>query len=118
MSLFVYDYDYNAPTVEHLEKTHEKMFKAIREKNPLLPVIMMSRPKHFLEEEEKIRRSIIEKTYRNAVLNGDKNVYFIDGEALTVLCRDSGTVDNCHPTDFGFASMANALTEVIVKNNL
>lgn len=118
MSIFVYDYDHNAPSVEHLEKTHEKMFKAIREKNPLLPVIMMSRPKHFLTDGEKIRRNIIETTYRNAVLSGDKNVYFIDGEALTELCKDSGTVDNCHPTDFGFASMAKALTEVIIHHNL
>ena len=118
MSIFVYDYDHNAPSVEHLEKTHEKMFKAIREKNPLLPVIMLSRPKHFLTDGEKIRRNIIETTYRNAVLSGDKNVYFIDGEALTELCKDSGTVDNCHPTDFGFASMAKALTEVIVRYNL
>ena len=113
MSIFVYDYDHNAPSVEHLEKTHEKMFKAIREKNPLLPVIMMSRPKHFLTEEEKIRLKIIETTYANAVSAGDKNVYFIDSEALTELCKDSGTVDNCHPTDFGFASMAKALTDVI-----
>ena len=118
MSIFVYDYDHNAPTVEHLAKTHEKMFKAIREKNPLMPVIIMSRPKHFLTEEEKTRRSIIETTYLNAVAAGDKNVYFIDGEALTDLCKDSGTVDNCHPTDFGFASMAKALTEVIVRHNL
>ncbi len=118
MSIFVYDYDHNAPTVEHLAKTHEKMFKAIREKNPLLPVIIMSRPKHFLTEEEKTRRSIIETTYLNAVAAGDKNVYFIDGEALTDLCKDSGTVDNCHPTDFGFASMAKALTEVIIRYNL
>ncbi|MBQ9940058.1 MAG: hypothetical protein IJO74_00755 [Clostridia bacterium] len=118
MSVFVYDYDHNAPGVEHLEKTHEKMFKAIREKNPLLPVIMMPRPKYFLNEEEKTRRKIVEKTYLNAVSAGDKNVYFIDGQALTKLCKDSGTVDNCHPTDFGFASMAQALTEVIIRYNL
>ena len=115
MSLFVYDYDYNAPSVEHLRNTHEKMFKAIREKHPLLPVIMMSRPKHFLTEEEKIRRCIIETTYNNALSAGDKNVYFIDGAALTELCKDSGTVDNCHPTDFGFASMAKALSKVLVN---
>lgn len=118
MSIFVYDYDHNAPSVEHLEKTHEKMFKAIREEKPLLPIIMMSRPKHFLTEEEKTRRSIIETTYLNAVSAGDKNVYFIDGEAMTELCKDSGTVDNTHPTDFGFASMAKALTEVIARCNL
>lgn len=115
MSVFVYDYDHNAPSVEYLAKTHEKMFKAIREKNPLLPVIIMSRPKHFLTEEEKLRRRIIETTYLNAVSIGDKNVYFIDGVALTELCQDSGTVDNCHPTDFGFASMAKALIKVVVR---
>lgn len=116
MSLFVYDYDHNAPSVEHLKNTHEKMFKEIRKANENLPVIMMCRPKHFLTAEEKIRRSIIETTYRNAVSAGDKNVYFIDGSALTLLCKDSGTVDNCHPTDFGFASMAKALEDVIKTN--
>ncbi len=118
MSVFVYDYDHNAPTTEHLERTHEKMFKLIREKHPFLPVIMMSRPKLFLTDEEKVRRSIIEATYHNALSAGDKNVYFLDGEALTELCKDSGTVDNCHPTDFGFASMAKALSEVLVKINI
>ncbi|MBQ6893934.1 MAG: hypothetical protein IJN40_00390 [Clostridia bacterium] len=118
MSVFVYDYDHNAPNIEHLKNTHEKMFKAIREKQPLIPIIIMSRPKHFLTEEEKIRRSIIETTYLNAVSFGDKNVYFIDGEALTSMCKDSGTVDNCHPTDFGFASMAAALTDVMRRNNI
>ncbi len=118
MSIFVYDYDHNAPTVEHLERTHEKMFKAIRAKHPFLPVIMMSRPKYFLTDEEKIRRSIIETTYRNAISSGDKNVYFVDGLALTELCKELGTVDNCHPTDFGFVSMAKALTEVFARYNL
>ena len=85
----------------------------MREKNPDLPVIIMSRPKHFLSDDEKERRSIIETTYLNAVSAGDKNVYFIDGAALTELCKDNGTVDNCHPTDFGFASIAKALSEVL-----
>ena len=118
MSLFVYDYDYNAPSAEHLKNTHEKMFKAIREANPELPVIMMSRPKLYLSEEEKERRNIIETTYRNAVSAGDKNVYFIDGKALCELCGNDGTVDGCHPTDYGFASMARAVGDVIEKYGL
>lgn len=118
MSVFVYDYDHNAPSVEHLQNTHEKMFKAIREKHPLIPIIMMSRPKYYLNEQEVIRRGIVETTYNNAVSSGDKNVYFIDGKALTELCKDSGTVDGVHPTDFGFASMAKALIKVIEENNI
>ena len=37
MSVFVYDYDHNAPDTEHLKNTHEKMFKTVREANPTLP---------------------------------------------------------------------------------
>jgi len=113
MSLFVYDYDHNAPTVEHLENTHEKMFKSIRKENPKLPIIMMSRPKFFLSEEEEKRVKIIEKTYNNAKSEGDDNVYFIRGSELTEFCREEGTVDNCHPTDFGFASIAKVLGDKI-----
>ena len=118
MSLFVYDYDHNAPDTEHLQRTHEKMFKAIREEHKDIPIIMMSRPKNILDKSEIVRREIIEKTYNNALSTGDKNVYFIDGKKLTELCGNEGTVDNCHPTDFGFASMAKALGDVIEKNKL
>lgn len=118
MSIFVYDYDYNAPTVEHLRNTHEKMFKHIRKAHPVLPIIMMSRPKLFLTEEEKERMKVVETTYQNAILAGDKNVYFIDGPTLMELCKDEGTVDGVHPTDFGFASMAKAVGDVIEKINI
>lgn len=118
MSLFVLDYDHNAPSKEHLLKTHEKMFKAVREKHPLIPIIIMSRPKHFLTDDEKQRCDIIEATYKNAVLAGDKNVYFIDGPKLTELCKDEGLVDGVHPTDFGFASMANAIEKLMLENDI
>jgi len=115
MSVFVLDYDHNASTTEHLKNTHEKMFKAIREKQPNLPVIMMPRPTFYLTDEEKVRLNVIKNTYNNAVTSGDKNVYFIDNIALTKLCGNEGTVDGCHPTDFGFASMAEAVC-VVLKN--
>ena len=41
MSIFVYDYDYNAPSIEHLKDTHKRMFQAIRTTNPNIPIIMM-----------------------------------------------------------------------------
>ena len=67
MSIFVYDYDHNAPTTEHLAETHEPMFKAIREANPDLPIIIMPRPKYYLGNDEKKRGEIIKRTYENAV---------------------------------------------------
>lgn len=118
MSIFVYDYDWNAPNVEHLRNTHEKMFKAIREAQPDLPIIMMSSPTWNPSETLKERRNVIEQTYKNALAAGDKNVYFIDGKALMSLCENNGTVDNVHPTDLGFYSMARVLAFMIEKNGL
>ena len=115
MSIFVYDYDHNAPSVEHLKNTHEKMFKAIREAHPDIPIILMSAPIWNPSGDWKERRDIVEQTYRNALAAGDKNVYFADGKALMSLCENNGTVDNCHPTDLGFYSMARVLAFVIEK---
>ena len=113
MSVFVYDYDYNAPTPEHLAQTHEQMFRIIRQKNPQLPVVILSRPKFQPTAEEEIRRSIIRETFIRAQAAGDRNVYFVDGRALMALAENDGTVDGAHPNDFGFASMARSLEPVL-----
>ncbi len=115
MSVFVYDYDHNAPTSEHLMATHEKMFKAIRSTHPELPIIIMSRPKYSLDENEKKRLEIIKSTYNNAIALGDKGVYLLDGRALMKIARNDGTVDNCHPNDLGFYSMSRALLPIIKR---
>ncbi len=117
MSMFVYDYDHNAPSLEHLMNTHQRMFEIIREKNPDLPILLLSRPKYILTQEEQKRFEIIKQTYDNAVSDGDHNVYLIEGAELMKMAKWEGTVDNCHPTDFGFASMATVLIPII-KNIL
>ncbi|MBQ7638381.1 MAG: hypothetical protein IJS90_05750 [Clostridia bacterium] len=115
MSVLVMDYDHNAPDVEHLERTHEKMFLNIRAKRPKLPVIMMSRPVFTLTPDEVRRREVVRRTCENAVSAGDKNVAFIDGPALMADAGNDGTVDNCHPNDLGFFSMANAVCPVLKR---
>lgn len=109
MSVFVYDYDYNAPSAEHLKNTHQRMFMKIRQKIPELPIVILSRPKFSLTKEEEERLEIITKTYADAVSSGDKNVYLIDGVTLMKYAKNDGTVDGCHPNDLGFYSMAKAL---------
>lgn len=113
MSVFVYDYDHNAPTLQHLEATHQRMFSIIRQGNPQLPIVILSRPKYRLNPEEQKRLAIIRKTYTDAVAAGDKNTYFIDGPALMKYAKNDGTVDNCHPNDLGFHSMAKALIPLL-----
>ncbi|MBQ7384686.1 MAG: SGNH/GDSL hydrolase family protein [Clostridia bacterium] len=111
MLVFVSDYDHNARSVEYLADTHCRMYKMIREKHPDIPYIMLSRPDFQKEREQSIlRRNVIIDTYRYALSQGDKNVYYIDGESLfRGPDEDSCTVDGTHPTDLGFAKMAEAI---------
>lgn len=113
MSVFIYDYDNNAPSVEHLEKTHERMFREIRGNHPDLPIILMSMPNRYYEQWQYDRMAVIEKTYNNAIAAADKNVYFIPGYDLVKYVGNNGTVDNCHPNDLGFYSMARVLGDLI-----
>lgn len=116
MSAFVYDYDHNAPTVEYLDKTHERMFKRIREAHPTLPILMLSRPQPSRLNPDDVRRhAIVQRTYENAVAAGDRNVYFIPGYTLLEGVENEGLVDGCHPNDAGFVSMARAMLSVLEK---
>jgi len=112
-SAFVLDYDHNAPSVERLKNTHEKMFLALREKHPETPVLMLSRPKFRLTKDETERLETVRRTYENALERGDKNVRFIGGPELMKTAGNDGTVDNCHPNDLGFFSMAEAVFPVL-----
>ncbi len=114
MSAFVYDYDYNAPNIEHLADTHEKMFKTIRKAQPTLPIIMLSRPKAHLTPLEKQRMEVIRKTYENAKAAGDQNVYFIAGpDLLSEDTWETALVDSAHPNDSGFLSMAKTVGSLL-----
>ena len=114
MSAFVYDYDHNAPTAEHLQNTHERMFRILREKQPELPILMATRPDWTPTEDNIRRREIVLETYRRAKARGDGNVYFIDGATIfDLLDRNLCTADGCHPTTLGFYCMAMAFRPVL-----
>ena len=114
MGLFVYDYDHNAPTVEHLANTHKPFFDRIREAHPDIPILMMTRPAEFYNDEMKARRDVVKATYDAAVAAGDKNVYFIDGETFYGETeRNLCSADDCHPNDLGFYRMACVIRPVL-----
>ena len=113
MSAFVYDYDFNAATVDELRKTHENMFRIIRESHPELPIVILPRPRFSPSAEDKERLAVIRQTYENAKANGDEHVYFLDGTALMAYAENDGTVDGTHPNDWGFASMARTLGDML-----
>ena len=108
MSAFVYDYDHNSPNAEHLQNTHERGYRIIREAHPDLPIVMMSCP-NFDDPHRaaKPRRDVIAATYEKALAEGDKHVAFIDGERVfATFVADGCTVDGSHPNDLGFDRMA------------
>lgn len=115
MSVFVMDYDYNdlfAP--DELRCRHYAFYRTVREQNPDLPVIMMTAPyaERFRSDMEK-SHAIVRESYERAKANGD-NVYFIDG--MTVFgeaYKGCATVDGCHPNDFGFVKMAEAVLDTL-----
>ena len=115
MSVFVCDYDHNAPTVEHLAATHENLYQAVRKNHPEVPVIFMARPLFAPDQDAKERLAVIRATYENAQKAGDGNVYLLDGPTLMAMAGDDGLVDYAHPNDLGFASMAKAVGDILEK---
>ncbi|MBO5909185.1 MAG: hypothetical protein J6Q67_05325 [Clostridia bacterium] len=120
MSLLVYDYDHNAPTSAFLEATHERFFREFRAYQPHTPVLMISVADGGFGEEEIIkRREIIRRTYENARADGDKNVYFLDGQRFyEEIGLRNATVDTCHPNDLGFYAFYKNISEFMKENNL
>lgn len=117
MSVFVYDgLNTKKKGIEFLKSIHERGFKIVREKNPELPIIILSWPRSECFDTEKHlkflneRRVVEMQTFINAVNSGDENVYFIDGtQYFNVPDGDICTTDGSHPTDYGFLRMADII---------
>lgn len=114
-SVLVMDYDHNAPDVAYLERTHEPFFRILRDAKPELPIVLMSMPKYRLKPGECRRREVILRTYHNAMAEGDRNVYFLDGSALMEGCGTDWSVDLNHPNDLGFFYMARGLGDLLER---
>ena len=113
-SIFVCDYDHNAHSPEELQSTHYPLYETYRKANPKTPILFITRPDYRdpIVDEKYIK--IVKATYEKAKAQGDDNVYFILGKTFFEggqVC--DYTVDNCHPTDRGFAAMADKIYPVI-----
>ena len=117
MSMFVCDYDHNAPDAKHLEETHYLFYEIIRRAHPDIPYIMISRPDNTpLPKADDARKRAIINSYEKALAAGDKNVYFIDGSTLLEgEFAESCTSDGSHPNDLGFLRMADKIGAVIAR---
>ena len=111
-SLFVCDYDYNAPNPEYLRNTHYNLYQVFRKAQPNTPILFVSKPDYDYDATSEERIQIILETVKKAKENGDNNVYFLSGKDLygdkdRIQCA----VDSCHPTDLGFYRIAEKIYE-------
>ena len=113
-SVYLLDYDYNAPTAEYLAQTHYPLYEEIRKKNPKTPIVFASKPDFEYDPSSAQRRAIIYETYCKAKAQGDEFVWFIDGEGMFgSFERNACMVDTCHPTNLGFYRMARTIAPVL-----
>lgn len=117
MSVFVYDYDHNSSNAEDLRQTHYRGYRIIRDKNPKLPVLLITRPNastNPVNAEE--RKAVILETFRRAHSEGDTHIYYIDGKTFfTGKNEYDCTSDRVHPTDLGYSLMADGIEPVLLR---
>ncbi|MBE7084280.1 MAG: hypothetical protein E7373_06755 [Clostridiales bacterium] len=117
VSAYVFDYDHNAPTIEHLQATYPYLYNTIRKMHPKTPILMLSQPNFDSNPATaKNRRDYIRSIYINAKKSGDKFVFFVDGEKLFGKHdRESCTADCVHPNDLGFYRMYQTILPTMKK---
>ena len=112
MAAFVSDFDHNAKDADYLQQRHYGMYEKIREKNPDLPYIMVTKPDYRPQNWK--RRCVVMESYRKALDTGDRNVYFIDGASFfTGEERDACTMDGTHPNDLGMYRIAQGMVHTL-----
>ena len=112
LSAFVLDYDHNSPGRDHLAETHKNFYLTVREKNPDLPIVMVTAPVALITSNGwKARRAAILRNYVEGIEAGDQNLHLVDG--FTMMHGDVPTdellIDGTHPCDLGFHRMAYAI---------
>ncbi len=115
MSAFVMDYDHNAASLDYLRASHEPFYRTIRRLQPDLPILMTSAPNNRLSAPVwEQRRQLIRENAAGFIAEGDKNLWYIDGNDLWGTDGwDSCTVDCNHPNDLGFWRMAKAFAPAL-----
>lgn len=121
-NLFVIDYEANGGTNGKLEATLEEFITTIRAKHPTTPIAVISRIKYIFDDLNPVlgkRREEIRQFQENMVekfrMQGDNNIYYIDGREILGENYHEYTIDTIHPNDLGFMKMADYL-EIKFKN--
>ena len=120
--LYLIDYEANAGLNGKLEETLESFLLCLMKKHPAVPLLVVSRIPHLLDslnKERAFRREAIRRFQQDTVqrINQDfgGRAYFVDGRTLLPDNGEDTTIDLTHPTDLGFAFMADGLEKTLRK---
>ena len=69
-SLFVCDYDPNAPNAEYLSNTHYPLYERYRKARPNTPILFITKPDFKWDLEDETRHRIIYSTYKKQKRTG------------------------------------------------
>lgn len=111
-SCYVLDWAVNCPTVEEVEERYEPFIATIRASQPETPIICVT-PIFSTNEllspataKQEPMRQVIRTAVTDRIERGDRNTRLVEGRALLGPRQSEGLVDQTHPNDIGFVSMA------------
>jgi lysophospholipase L1-like esterase len=120
-AVYVIDCLPNLSTRAEVEERAPKVIEILRRARPAVPIILIENiiyPDVFIEERKnKIvaeKNAALRGVYRKLVSSGVKNLHYVRADNL-IGNDGEATVDGIHPTDLGFARMADALAPTIRK---
>lgn len=118
--LIILDYEANAK--QTIQSTLEPFVRVIRKEQKDIPILIMSKLRHAVDIEgsNSYRRLIENRDFQKSLIegrkvNGDNNMYFIDGSEILGDSYDECTVDGIHLTDLGAYRVAERLMSQIVE---
>ena len=119
-AMFIIDSQGNCLVRDHVYKNLPEFIRILREKHPLVPIVLMSEIRvgpcrKEVKGAHRWRKDYF-KIYQTLKKAGDKNLYWIDGESLwSKEIYSECTSDGVHPNDLGFYLIAQGMEKILKK---
>lgn len=114
-AIYIIDSEANSVSAELLLERLPLFIDILRKKHPQTPILLVTKvpygPRYA--QEIPILKEEIRSVYQQKVSDGDKNIYFLDGSTFWTNDYTENTIDGAHPTDRGFALMAEKMLPVL-----
>ncbi|MBQ9337201.1 MAG: SGNH/GDSL hydrolase family protein [Lentisphaeria bacterium] len=117
-AMYILDSEANSISAEKVRERVPRFLDILRRDHPETPIVIVTKvpygPRY--SQEIPILKEEFRKIYQTRKKAGDRNLYFVDGtDFWAPEDYSENTVDGAHPTDLGFARMAEKLKPVLLK---